>query len=183
MEEIKGKILFFSPSEEETSYFTDSLIYMCDHSASGSLGLIFNRQLDLELKDLFGGLKIGEDYTSEDKAFLGGPVNPGAIFILHSSDKSWKDTLQVSEQIFMSTSFKALEDIAKGDGPHNYILTLGYTGWSPGQLNNEISENAWLSFPEDFNLIFEVQPEDQINEISKNVGYDIRMISPDFGNA
>ena len=114
---------------------------------------------------------------------MGGPVNPGAIFILHSSDKSWKDTLQVSEQIFMSTSFKALEDIAKGDGPHNYILTLGYTGWGPGQLNNEISENAWLSFPEDFNLIFEVQPEDQINEISKNVGYDIRMISPDFGNA
>ena len=87
MEEIKGKILFFSPSEEETSYFTDSLIYMCDHSITGSLGLIFNRQLDLDLKDLFKGLKIGEDYASQNKAFLGGPVNPGAIFILHSSDK------------------------------------------------------------------------------------------------
>jgi putative transcriptional regulator len=83
----------------------------------------------------------------------------------------------------MTTSPDAIKDIAKGKGPQDFIITLGYTGWGPGQLNDEISENAWLTFPEDYNLIFKTNPEDQINEISKKVGYDIRMISPDFGNA
>ena len=183
IEDIKGRILFFSPNEEETSYFTDSLIYICDHNQTGSLGLVFNRQLDLELGELFGGMKINASYESNEKAFLGGPVNPGAIFILHSSEKLWKGTLQVSKQIAMSTDFEAIKDIAKGKGPRNYLLTLGYTGWGPGQLMDEISENAWLSFSEDYDLIFETSPEKQISEMSKKVGYDIRMISPDFGNA
>lgn len=183
MEEIKGKILFFSPSEEETSYFTDSLIYMCDHTEIGSLGLIINRKLELKLKELFKGLEVNGTYKLDNKVYLGGPVSPGVIFILHSPEKSWKDTLKVSDEIFMTTSPDAIKDIAKGEGPQDFIITLGYTGWGPGQLNDEISENAWLTFPEDYNLIFKTNPEDQINEISKKVGYDIRMISPDFGNA
>ena len=81
---LKGKILFFSPNDEGTSYFTDSLIYMCDHNSNGSLGLIVNRPLNLKLDDLFKGLKIRETKNNSKSAFLGGPVNPGAIFILHS---------------------------------------------------------------------------------------------------
>ena len=83
----------------------------------------------------------------------------------------------------MSTAYEAIEDIAHGNSPKNYILTLGYTGWSPQQLQSEIADNAWISFDENSDLIFKVDPEDQINEISKIVGYDIRMISPNFGNA
>ena len=92
-ENIKGKILFFSPNEEGTSYFTDSLIYICDHNDHGSLGLIFNRPLNLDLKELFSGMKIKDIEISKGNVFLGGPVNPGAIFILHSSDRSWQGTL------------------------------------------------------------------------------------------
>ena len=92
-EKIKGKILFFSPNEEGTSYFTDSLIYICDHNDHGSLGLIFNRPLNLDLKELFSGMKIKDIEISKGNVFLGGPVNPGAIFILHSSDRSWQWTL------------------------------------------------------------------------------------------
>ena len=182
-ENLKGNILFFSPSEEGTSYFTDSLIYICDHNDHGSLGLIFNRPLELKLKELFKGMKINDINKEQGNVFIGGPVNPGAIFILHSSDKAWKDTLRVTKDICMSTDYEAIKDIANGNGPKKYILTLGYTGWGPEQLNDEISDNAWISFAEDSELIFSVDPEDQINEISKNVGYDIRMISPDFGNA
>ena len=182
-ENLKGNILFFSPSEEGTSYFTDSLIYVCDHNDHGSLGLIFNRPLELKLKELFKGMKINDINKEQGNVFIGGPVNPGAIFILHSSDKAWKDTLRVTKDICMSTDYEAIKDIANGNGPKKYILTLGYTGWGPEQLNDEISDNAWISFAEDSELIFSVDPEDQINEISKNVGYDIRMISPDFGNA
>ena len=182
-EHLKGNILFFSPSEEGTSYFTDSLIYICDHNDHGSLGLIFNRPLELKLKELFKGMKINDINKEQGNVLIGGPVNPGAIFILHSSDKAWKETLRVTKDICMSTDYEAIKDIANGNGPKKYILTLGYTGWGPEQLNDEISDNAWISFAEDSELIFSVNPEDQINEISKNVGYDIRMISPDFGNA
>ena len=145
--------------------------------------LIINRKLELKLKELFKGLEVNGTYKLDNKVYLGGPVSPGAIFILHSPEKSWKDTLKVSDEIFMTTSPDAIKDIAKGEGPQDFIITLGYTGWGPGQLNDEISENAWLTYPEDYSLIFKTNPEDQINEISKKVGYDIRMISPDFGNA
>ena len=182
-DDLKGKILFFSPNEDEASYFTDSLIFICDHNQLGSLGLIFNRPLDLELDELFNGMKINGVKKLHKKAFLGGPVNPGAIFILHSPDKYWPNTLKVSENIFMSTDYDAIEAIACGKGPENFILTLGYTGWGPNQLNQEIAENAWLSFDEKADLIFNRVPESQISELSKVVGYDIRMISPDFGNA
>ena len=141
-DKINGKLLFFSPNEEGTSYFTDSLIYICDHNEQGSLGLIFNRPLELDLKELLRGLKISEVDNAKGNVFLGGPVNPGAIFILHSSDKCWIGTLKVSENVYMSTDFEAIEDIARGDGPKNFRLTLGYTGWGPGQLNTEIADNA-----------------------------------------
>ena len=182
-ENIKGKILFFSPNEEGTSYFTDSLIYICDHNDHGSLGLIFNRPLNLDLKELFSGMKIKDIEISKGNVFLGGPVNPGAIFILHSSDRSWQGTLEVTKNIHMTTNYQAIEDIAYGNGPKNYILTLGYTGWGPEQLNDEITDNAWIIFNEESELIFNTQQQEQISEMSKIVGYDIRMISPDFGNA
>lgn len=182
-EDLKGKLLFFAPNEEGSSYFTDSLIYICDHNENGSLGLIFNRPLNLELKDLLKGMQFSDISNINGNVFLGGPVNPGAIFILHSADKSWKGTVKVSKNISMSTDYDAIEDIARENGPKNYILTLGYTGWSPHQLQNEIADNAWISFDENSELIFKVDPEDQINELSKIVGYDIRMISPNFGNA
>ena len=182
-EDLKGKIIFFSPNDEGASYFTDSLIYMCDHNQLGSLGLIFNRPLDLDLKELFTGMKIDEIKVENKNVFLGGPVNPGAIFILHSSEKSWPNTLEVSEKISMSTDYEAIEDIAHGKGPKDFILTLGYTGWGPDQLNQEIADNSWISFNEQAELMFKKKPESQISELSKIVGYDIRMISPGFGNA
>ena len=182
-QDLKGKILFFSPNGAGTSYFSDSLILICDHNEHGSLGLIFNRPLEMKVKELFKGMKIKGDYVKDSNVFLGGPVNPGAIFVLHSSDKSWKNTIQVSETLNMTTDYEAIEDIARGEMPEDFILTLGYTGWGPEQLNEEIADNAWISFNEDIDLIFKTNPSDQINEMSKIVGYDIRMISPDYGNA
>ena len=182
-QDLKGKILFFSPNEAGTSYFTDSLILICDHLGDVYKRQIFNRPLELKLMELFEGMKIKGLDVEDGNVFLGGPVNPGAIFILHSADKSWKNTLQVSKNINMTTDYEAIEDIARGESPENFILTLGYTGWGPEQLNAEISENAWISFEEDVNLIFKTDPSNQINEMSKIVGYDIRMISPDYGNA
>ena len=86
---VKGNLLYFSPSEQEPSYFTDSLLYICDHGELGALGLIINRPLNLELKDLFNTMNITQDSKAVGNVYMGGPVNPGAIFILHSSEKRW----------------------------------------------------------------------------------------------
>ena len=87
--------------------------------------MIFNRPLELKLMHLFEGMKIKGLDVEDGNVFLGGRVNPGAIFILHSADKSWKNTLQVSKNINMTTDYEAIEDIARGESPENFILTLG----------------------------------------------------------
>ena len=182
-ESIKGNLLYFSPSEQEPSYFTDSLLYICDHSELGALGRIVNRPLDLELKDLFNSMKIVENSKAEGNVYMGGPVNPGAIFILHSSEKKWDSTIEVSENISLSTSEDAIQAIASCEGPKNYLMTLGYAGWGVNQLESELVDNAWILIPENKDVIFNPNPNKQISELSAFVGYDIRMISPDFGNA
>ena len=180
---VKGNLLYFSPSEQEPSYFTDSLLYICDHGELGALGLIINRPLDLELKDLFNSLKIVENSKAKGNVYMGGPVNPGAIFILHSSEQKWESTMEVSEDISLSTSEDAIQSIANCEGPENYLMTLGYAGWGVNQLESELIQNAWVVIPENKDVIFNSDPNKQINELSAFVGYDIRMISPDFGNA
>ena len=180
---VKGNLLYFSPSEQEPSYFTDSLLYICDHGELGALGLIINRPLNLELKDLFNTMNITQDSKAVGNVYMGGPVNPGAIFILHSSEKRWDSTMEVSNDICLSTSEDAIQSIANCEGPKRYLMTLGYAGWGVNQLDAELAENAWVVIPENKDVIFNPNPDKQMKELSEFIGYDIRMISPDFGNA
>ena len=90
---VKGNLLYFSPSEQEPSYFTDSLLYICDHGELGALGPIINRPLDLKLKDLFNSMKITKNSKAAGNAYMGGPVNPGAIFCLLYTSPSPRDGL------------------------------------------------------------------------------------------
>ena len=112
-ESVKGKILFFSPCEGEPSYFTNSLIFMCDHGNEGAMGIIINRPLDLLLSEVLqtSGIKIG-DIEIKDNLYIGGPVNPGSVFVLHSSEKEWGQTLKINKDIYLSTSEDILENIA-----------------------------------------------------------------------
>jgi putative transcriptional regulator len=179
-----GKLLFFSPSDRGPSYFTNSLIFICDHSSEGTVGLIINRQIDLMTNNLLKGVGLEtKDLISPKNLLIGGPVNPGSVFILHSNNKTWDSTLKVTEEISLSTSKDTLEDIAKNDTPKDYLITLGYAGWTEGQLEQELSENAWITAPGDFNIIFRTEPKDQIIAVSKLLGFDVTMVSPEFGNA
>jgi putative transcriptional regulator len=83
----------------------------------------------------------------------------------------------------LSTSGDILKAIASGEGPSNYLIALGYSGWNPGQLDEELTENVWIQAPTDFDIIFNTPAKDQVNALSKKIGFDLRMISPDFGNA
>ena len=180
----KDKLLFFSPSERHFSYFTDSLIYICDHNNEGAMGVIINRSTSIRTMDLFESLKFKvETELEQKKLLLGGPVNPDAVFVLHGKPKNWDSTVSVNEEIGLTTSGDILEAIGKGIGPKNYLIILGYAGWVPGQLDEELSENVWLQNPSDLDILFNTPAEDQIDVLSKKIGFDLRMVSPDFGNA
>jgi putative transcriptional regulator len=181
---LLGKLIFFSPSERGPSYFTNSLIFICHHNKDGAIGLIINRQLDLDVEALLEG--VGLDTANnliQKKINIGGPVDTGSVFILHKDNCSWDSTMEVSKQIGLTTSMDVLEQMTKGKGPEEYILTLGYSGWDAGQLESEVSENAWIVVPGEMDLIFKTPAKDKIKGASKLMGFDIEMISPDYGSA
>ena len=114
---------------------------------------------------------------------MGGPVNPGAVFVLHPTLGKWESTISVNDEISLSTSKDILESIASGQGPDKYLITLGYSGWSAGQLDFELTENAWIIAPAKYEIIFDTRIEDKVAGVSKELGFDLTMVSPDYGNA
>jgi len=180
----KDKLLYFSPSEDHFSYFTDSLIYVCDHNDEGAMGMIVNRTTNILTMDLFNSLKF-EVHTDllQKHLLLGGPVNPDAVFVLHGKPQEWDSSILINEDISLTTSGDVLRAIGLGKGPKNYLIAVGYSGWNPGQLDKELSENAWIETPSDQNILFNTPAKDQVDALSKKVGFDLRMVSPDFGNA
>ena len=183
-ENCKDKILYFSPNDNGISYFTNALIYIGEHNEEGSLGLIINRPLEITTKQFYEsmGIKVTSN-LAQKKLLMGGPVNPGAVFILHSADTEWDSTMLINEHISLSTSKDILEAIAIGNGPVDYLITLGYSGWESHQLDEEIFENAWISAPLDYRIIFKMEPEDKIKGLSDLLGFNVEMVSPNPGNA
>ena len=183
-ETCKNKLLYFSPSEDNSSYFTNSLIYVCEHNLEGSMGLIINRTINIKTDDLFKSLDLQlSSNPFQEKLLMGGPVNPGAVFVLHPTLGKWESTISVNDEISLSTSKDILESIASGQGPDKYLITLGYSGWSAGQLDFELTENAWIIAPAKYEIIFDTRIEDKVAGGSKELGFDLTMVSPDYGNA
>ena len=180
----KNKLLFFSPNEDSVSYFTDSLIYIGEHTKEGSLGLIINRTLEITTLEFFKSMGIEvESPLSQEKILMGGPINPGAVFILHSAEKAWNSTMLINQEISLSTSKDILLAIALGKGPKNYLIMLGYSGWEGMQLDKELMDNAWIIAPMDYKILFEIKPENKVKKLSKTLGFDLTMVSPNPGNA
>ena len=180
----KNKLLFFSPSENQATYFTNSLIYVCEHNIEGSMGLIINRPVNIKTEDLFKSLELGpKSELKQKKLLMGGPVNPGAVFILHVAEREWDSTILINDHLSLSTSKDILKAISEGKGPSNYLITLGYSGWGAGQLDEELSENAWITLPCKIDILFNTHPEELVSAFSKELGFDLQMVSPDFGSA
>ena len=180
----RNKFLFFSPSEKQLSYFTDSLIYIVNHDESGAMGIVINRTTKILTMDLFNSLKVSvKSNIMQRTLLLGGPVNPDAVFVLHSEPEKWSKSIKVNEDIGLTTSSEVLEAIAGDKGPGDYLIALGYSGWNQGQLEEELSENVWIQSPYDFDVLFKNKADDKVDALSKKVGFDLRMVSPDFGNA
>ncbi len=165
--------------------FSQTVTYICEHNDQGAMGIVVNRPMDLHLNDILEQLDIadGASILGEELIYVGGPVQPERGFVLHTGEKSWDSTLHITPQISVTTSRDILESIASGQGPDNRLIALGYAGWASGQLEEEMSANAWLSGPADTQILFHLPPEQRWKAAALLLGVDLDLLSSDVGHA
>ncbi len=166
-------------------HFSKSLTYICEHNEQGALGIVVNRAIDLTLSSLLDQLDIPADNLEigHTQIHFGGPVQMDRGFVLHQPLGQWQSTLQVNDDIGLTTSKDILQAVAHGTGPSNFFVTLGYAGWAPGQLEHEISLNAWLTVAADTSLIFDLSLEARFEAAMHLLGINASNLSEDAGHA
>lgn len=166
-------------------YFARTLTYLCEHNEQGALGLVVNRPIDLTLQALFERLSLGlkRRELADAPVYFGGPVQTDRGFVLHAPPGDWQSTLKVREAIGLTTSKDILEAVGRGEGPRRMMVTLGYAGWSPGQLEHEISQNAWLTVEARDAIIFDLPAEERLPAAMELLGLDFARLSDEAGHA
>ena len=164
--------------------FSRTLTFVCEHNERGALGIVVNRPIEVTLSALFRQVEIplAEGALSQQPVYFGGPVQFDHGFVLHRPVGAWKSTLSVGE-IGLTTSRDILEAMASGNGPSEQIVALGYAGWAPGQLENEILQNGWLTVQADTDLIFNLPPEARYDAAMHALGVNTANLSEEAGHA
>lgn len=181
---LTGHFLIAMPAMADP-YFARSVAYICEHSQNGALGIVINRPIDLTLGALFEqiDLKLEDERLAQIPVHFGGPVQIDRGFVLHQPVGAWQSTLTVSGDTALTTSRDILEATARGEGPHKMLVTLGYAGWSPGQLEQEISQNAWLTVAASDDIIFDMPAERKLGAAMRLLGIDFATLSEEAGHA
>ena len=184
MTSLKDHFLIAMPTIGD-GIFAHSITYICEHNEQGAMGIVINHPLDLSLDEIFEHLEIENVQTPhQDQILAGGPVHMDRGFVLHrNTETSWDSTIQVSDQIALTTSQDILTAIAHDEGPSDSIVALGYAGWSEGQLESELADNAWLTAPADSDIIFNTPIEKRASAAAAKMGIDLSLISPTAGHA
>jgi putative transcriptional regulator len=189
---LDGQMLIAMPSMRDER-FSRSLIYVCAHSSEGAMGIIVNQPAaNIKFPDLLVQLEVipAADIiqlprkAGTVKVLKGGPVETGRGFVLHSADFFIENsTLPIDNGICLTATLDILKAIAHGEGPQSAVLALGYAGWAPGQLENEIHQNGWLHCAADAELIFGQDNEGKYELALKKIGIDLGMLSSEAGHA
>src|SRR5471032_969413 len=189
---LDGQMLIAMPTMGDER-FTRSVIYVCAHSTEGAMGIVVNQpaanikfpDLLVQLEVIPSAERIELPAEAEDvKVLKGGPVETDRGFVLHTADFFIENsTLPIDEGICLTATLDILKAIARGNGPHNAILALGYAGWAPGQLEQEIQENGWLHCAADPELIFGTDTGGKYEKALRKIGIDPGMLSSEAGHA
>ena len=165
--------------------FNQAVTYICEHDENGTFGIIINRESEITLDDVMQQMKIPyqPDKSKNEAVFTGGPVQINRGFILHRPTGNWDSSLIVNDSVALTTSRDILEAIADNKGPDDNIIALGYAGWGPGQLEQEMADNTWLSCPAEQQIIFNTPVEDRWQAAADLIGVDIQLMSNDAGHA
>ena len=181
---LAGQMLVAMPGIGD-SRFDRSVIYICGHSGEGAMGLIVNKPVEnISFPELLDQLGIDGDLESQIRVLFGGPVETGRGFVLHTADYHVAgSTLQVTEEVGLTATIEILEEIATGEGPDKSLLALGYAGWAPGQLEDEILSNGWLHCKPSHDLIFGSSNDTKWERALAEMGIDPAQLSGEAGRA
>lgn len=181
---LTGQLLVAMPNMADPR-FSRSVVYLCAHSADGAMGLVVNRLIDsLSFDSLLEQLGVElETLDSEMPVHFGGPVESSRGFVLHSTDYLQDSTLVIEDDIALTATVDVLKAIARGEGPAQRVLALGYAGWAPGQLDAEIQANGWLLVPADHQLVFGLDNQGKWQQAMAKLGIDLSLLSNEAGHA
>lgn len=165
--------------------FGGSVVFIAEHSPKGALGLVINRPMELDLATLFEriDLKLEIAPLAGAPVFFGGPVQMDRGFVLHQPVGEWNSTVAIGDALGLTSSKDVLEAVAGGSGPERLMVTLGYAGWGPGQLEDEIARNAWLTVPADLDLIFDTPADERFSGAFRLLGIDPAFLATSAGHA
>jgi putative transcriptional regulator len=169
--------------------FAGTVIYLCEHTDKGALGLVINKPIDIKLKNLFEKveLTLDRDDLAEAPVYFGGPVQTERGFVLHEQTTGngghYNSSLQIPGGLEMTTSKDVLEALSNGAGPKKVLVTLGYSGWGAGQLEEEMKRNSWINVHAEPEIIFDTPVEQRYDKALSLLGIDARMLSQEAGHA
>jgi putative transcriptional regulator len=186
---LTGHFLIAMPALADP-YFAKSVTFICTHSQDGAMGVVINRPTDITYETLFEKIKVDlqDSVIAQKHVLYGGPVQPERGFVLHLPAGEWDSTITIAENTALTTSKDILESVALGVGPEKMLLTLGYAGWTPGQLEQEILQNSWLSVQAKdvetlHKILYDTANDDKLNATLALLGVDPAMLSDVAGHA
>ena len=181
---LTGHFLIAMPAMTDP-HFAKSVTYICEHNETGAMGIVINHPVDMKLDALFKqiNLNISDLPIAQKPAQFGGPVQIERGFVLHQPAGNWDSTIAVLGETALTTSKDILEAVANGNGPERMLITLGFAGWSPGQLEDELSKNAWLTVKAVDSVIFDTPNSEKLNAAMGLLGLDFSRLSEVAGHA
>lgn len=180
---LRHHFLIAMPSLHD-GFFAQTVTYICEHNEDGAMGLVINQPIDLTLDQMLRQLDLEPTAdTGHQAIYRGGPVQPEHGFVLHSPGDGWTGTRRLGGGLALTTSRDILEAMAHGNGPERALIALGYAGWGPGQLESEITENAWLVAPANESILFTLPADQRWSAAARLIGIDMNLISQVAGHA
>jgi putative transcriptional regulator len=181
---LTNHLLIAMPGMDDPN-FSSTVTLVCEHNDDGALGIVINRPLNINLGGLFDQLAVTEadPKTAKSPVLSGGPVGLERGFVLHDPSQEYENSLAVSDSISLTLSRDIIDAMAKGSGPDKSIVALGYAGWEPGQLEQEMLANSWLTVPATAEIVFDTPFDERWAKAADSIGIDISKISPHAGHA
>ena len=181
---LTNHILVAMPGCEDPG-FAQTVTLVCEHGEKGALGIVLNKPLPMRLAEVLAQMQLParSDTIGGQPVLRGGPVHQDRGFVLHRPGGNWESTHRISDSIQVTTSRDVLAAMARGEGPQNAFIALGYTGWEPGQLERELKENAWHTMPLNEALLFDLPYEDRWPAAWRLLGIDVSVLSSHAGHA
>lgn len=182
---LLGNHLLVAVPSLQQSPFTRSVALICQHDSDGAMGVVINQISEYTLGDVLGQLDIecADPLMLAIPVLNGGPVHAERGFVIHDDARTWSSSLTVGDGLFLTTSRDILQAMAAGDGPRNAVVTLGCAGWGPGQLEQELVENSWLTVPTGREILFDVPLEQRWQAAAALLGVDLSCLADYSGRA